>query len=838
MVLTSIPIDSRHIRMATVAIVAAVAHGFTSMPQRYDKAIECTFMFKQEDHFKDGFAVHYGVCISEDGTDHIIPDMSAASQFAPYEKVKLVVTPGADLNNFKDAKRSWFAKQDNIFTIKQVLSSEPYQPIGLELFNEASGKDEHSVIFARLSWDNDPMSCSEACMLDVGRRVNEFYMEMSYNLMHWTFDVATIPMGEMDVKCNIYDGEASVMGRVRATLERMGKPINDFSHVVLVMPSSYSNLCGRVGGEGYVGCATKLHEFHPMKSMCSAVVFEADDLSEYDKFIILLHELSHNLGLKHATSGDFAIPNTVNGYGDKTDVMGNPRTVFLKGIPLQHSGAMREMVGWVPAGAVFRIDETDATDVRFTVRLNKLSLAAQNVNEPAVIKIRVPGERKMHYFVSYNDYYGMVHVQLETGVGRVTHDSCNMGFHAGSEGTCMLSQTQWTGEVGSFLPVSLTTYMGSFSTATVSDYSVVLCEMTDNYAEVVVDISGADASCPSQDALAALDGPSNILDLSNAEVEQSSEHWKWIGPASRAVSSATPSPFWGDGTCTNTKPERNPWWSVKLPSTSTVQSIIILNRGDSPFLGMANDARTSVIESQYVNKTLAVNSNSLNRLSIFVDDTECASNLQFTYGARTEVPCSATGQEVKMVLSGERRQLVLCEVKVKIAVTAPSPPAPPETPPLCAVGEGSGPKIAVSRWDIPREKCAAKCDAADGCVAFDYSSGYRHAACRLFSEDNPNLGNGGPHGGRIVVTLHRQVESWHEVGDLVKGASMATVRRDVYLVKANSFGRLGGAVLVGLAQERAKHSHMPTGPPMSLSAPQVSETQFGTADVLSCFVRL
>lgn len=58
-----------------------------------------------------------------------------------------------------------------------------------------------------------------------------------------------------------------------------------------------------------------------------------------------------------------------------------------------------------------------------------------------------------------------------------------------------------------------------------------------------------------------------------------SSQYNFEGSAEKAIDGNL-SPVFGDGSCTHSKPQTNPWWRVDLLDVYKVESVTITNRGD------------------------------------------------------------------------------------------------------------------------------------------------------------------------------------------------------------------------------------------------------------------
>ena len=61
---------------------------------------------------------------------------------------------------------------------------------------------------------------------------------------------------------------------------------------------------------------------------------------------------------------------------------------------------------------------------------------------------------------------------------------------------------------------------------------------------------------------------------------QSSTFWSEHGDASRAVDGNPSTDYWRQLSCTRTKEETNPWWTVDLQAVFKIDAVIITNRED------------------------------------------------------------------------------------------------------------------------------------------------------------------------------------------------------------------------------------------------------------------
>ncbi|XP_051872038.1 fucolectin-like [Pristis pectinata] len=101
------------------------------------------------------------------------------------------------------------------------------------------------------------------------------------------------------------------------------------------------------------------------------------------------------------------------------------------------------------------------------------------------------------------------------------------------------------------------------------------------------------------------------------------------------------------GSCTETKPSRNPWWTVNLKRVYTVSTVRITNRMDccsNELLGaelrIGNSVRSNANDNKLCGKVTTV--------------TE-----SYTFICR-----GFTGQYVNIVIPGHNKVLTLCEVEV------------------------------------------------------------------------------------------------------------------------------------------------------------------------------
>nr|XP_020504448.1 uncharacterized protein LOC109995164 [Labrus bergylta] len=130
--------------------------------------------------------------------------------------------------------------------------------------------------------------------------------------------------------------------------------------------------------------------------------------------------------------------------------------------------------------------------------------------------------------------------------------------------------------------------------------------------------------------------------------------------ASRAIDGRRDSNY-GDGFCTHTLEETNPWWRLDLRETHAVTSVKVTNRGDC--CAQRLDGAEIRIGNSAEN-----NGN---------DNPKCASISHIGEGKTVTFYCeggSVMGRFVNVIIPGPNNYLTLCEVEV-YADTAPPPPA-------------------------------------------------------------------------------------------------------------------------------------------------------------------
>lgn len=116
----------------------------------------------------------------------------------------------------------------------------------------------------------------------------------------------------------------------------------------------------------------------------------------------------------------------------------------------------------------------------------------------------------------------------------------------------------------------------------------------------------------------------------------------WGGDAERAIDGNANSNFNGNS-CTHTEPGHdNPWWQVDLGAVVNIDTVRVTNRGDGGY------------------------GPRLNGFFVYVDDVECASNVQIADGQTLDVDCIGAGQVVRIELhnSNVKNALTVCEVAV------------------------------------------------------------------------------------------------------------------------------------------------------------------------------
>merc|ERR1719162_1844369 len=109
------------------------------------------------------------------------------------------------------------------------------------------------------------------------------------------------------------------------------------------------------------------------------------------------------------------------------------------------------------------------------------------------------------------------------------------------------------------------------------------------------------------------------------------------GPASRAIDGNFATTY-GSNSCTHTEKQERPWWEVDLGSSKSISAVTVTNRGDCC-------------------------GSRLSGFNVAIDGTECASNVAIAQGEKKEVPCSGTGQVVRVTLPGTE-YLTICEFEV------------------------------------------------------------------------------------------------------------------------------------------------------------------------------
>ncbi|XP_065806982.1 fucolectin-like [Labrus bergylta] len=129
---------------------------------------------------------------------------------------------------------------------------------------------------------------------------------------------------------------------------------------------------------------------------------------------------------------------------------------------------------------------------------------------------------------------------------------------------------------------------------------------------------------------------------------QSSTHAD--GHASKAIDGRRDSKY-GDGFCTHTSMETNPWWRLDLRETHTVTSVKVTNRGDC--CAQRLDGAEIRIGNSAEN-----NGN---------DNPKCASISHIGEGKTVTFYCeggSVMGRFVNVIIPGPKKALTLCEVEV------------------------------------------------------------------------------------------------------------------------------------------------------------------------------
>ncbi|KAF3839194.1 hypothetical protein F7725_017911 [Dissostichus mawsoni] len=118
--------------------------------------------------------------------------------------------------------------------------------------------------------------------------------------------------------------------------------------------------------------------------------------------------------------------------------------------------------------------------------------------------------------------------------------------------------------------------------------------------------------------------------------------------ADRAID-GNPSPRWGDGSCSHTSNELNPWWRLALPKTHKVFSVKITNRNE--FHKRINGAEISIGDS-------FVNNGADNPRFGVITSIPAGQTAEF------KVPDGMDGRYVYIGIPGRKEYLTLCEVEV------------------------------------------------------------------------------------------------------------------------------------------------------------------------------
>uniref|UniRef100_A0A8P4FWQ5 F5/8 type C domain-containing protein n=1 Tax=Dicentrarchus labrax TaxID=13489 RepID=A0A8P4FWQ5_DICLA len=106
---------------------------------------------------------------------------------------------------------------------------------------------------------------------------------------------------------------------------------------------------------------------------------------------------------------------------------------------------------------------------------------------------------------------------------------------------------------------------------------------------------------------------------------------------------------WGQGSCTHTKQDKNPWWSLDLLKTYKINTVTITNRRDCCFKRI-NGAEIRI-------------GNSLNNNGN--DNPRCTVISSISPGTSKTFTCNGMeGRYVSIVIPGRREYLTLCEVEV------------------------------------------------------------------------------------------------------------------------------------------------------------------------------
>jgi len=156
-------------------------------------------------------------------------------------------------------------------------------------------------------------------------------------------------------------------------------------------------------------------------------------------------------------------------------------------------------------------------------------------------------------------------------------------------------------------------------------------------------------------------------DLSTAVATQSSGWAK----APRAID-GNANNRWSSGSCTHTNTQSNPWWQVDLGSAQSISAVKVTNRGDCC-------------------------GSRLNGFTLSVDGQSCATNVAISQGATKVVPCSGSGQVIKIQVP-RRTPLTICEVAVFLqpasTTAAPSTAAPTTAAPATVAPTTAAPTPA------------------------------------------------------------------------------------------------------------------------------------------------
>ena len=72
----------------------------------------------------------------------------------------------------------------------------------------------------------------------------------------------------------------------------------------------------------------------------------------------------------------------------------------------------------------------------------------------------------------------------------------------------------------------------------------------------------------------------HILKAFRKRAWQSSTFWSEHGDAGRAVDGNPSTDYWRQLSCTRTKEETKPWWTVDLQAVFEIEAVIITNRED------------------------------------------------------------------------------------------------------------------------------------------------------------------------------------------------------------------------------------------------------------------